>query len=221
MTSFNYVSNVKKPGDTTKMKNIFSVIFNVRDSLDYAKSSLINGYDCKGKSLILGDSRFVKSGYCDTKKSVPRCRGKDRYIYIDNVPQNVFPCVDKNQPIHSNCLTNENSGIIPGLLQDVMQSNPFELIYSMMGDGSVINEKCVLRTEKVGNTTDGFHRETYCSPERQALNCTLKNTVTEYFTSPSPSPSPSPSKMIWVIIALFSVMIFFLFFMPNIHNFNS
>lgn len=180
--SFNYLSHVVKPADVKSSENIFSVVFNVRDALDYGKASLINGYDCRGKNLILGDRYFMKSGKCNSDASINECKGKDRYIYIDNVPMNFSPCVNTSQPISQRCQTNQNSGLIPGVIQDTMQINPFELISSISGSGSVINDKCVLRSEKVGwqsGKEQNYIYETRCAAERQPLICELK--ITENF----------------------------------------
>ena len=182
-SSFNYLTHVVKPAEVKPSDNIFSVVFNVRDALDYGKASLINGYDCKGKNLILGDRYFMKSGKCNTEASDNECKGQDRYVYIDNVPMNFSPCVDLTQPISQRCRTNQNSGLIPGVIQDTMQINPFELISSIAGKGSVINDRCVLRTEKVGwqsGKEQNFIYETRCAAERKPLVCGL--TVTENFS---------------------------------------
>ena len=179
----NYASHVQKPEDVTKMKNFFSVIFNVRDAFDYAKSSLVNGYDCRGRSLTIGDKYFVKSGFCG-EESVPECVGKTRHLYIDNVPRNTPPCMDESQPIHERCRKNQNSGIIPGILQDAAEINPFELMYSSMGKGSKVSNKCVLRREKVGYETGErkkYHYETKCSPKKAPLICSVK--LKEEFTN--------------------------------------
>lgn len=183
-SSFNYLTHVVKPAEVKPSDNIFSVVLNVRDALDYGKASLINGYDCKGKNLILGDRYFMKSGKCNTEASDNECKGQDRYVYIDNVPMNFSPCVDLTQPISQRCRTNQNSGLIPGVIQDTMQINPFELITSIAGKGSVINDRCVLRTEKVGwqsGKEQNFIYETRCAAERRPLVCGL--TVTENFSS--------------------------------------
>jgi hypothetical protein len=187
--SFNYLSHVVKPTDVKPSDNIFSVVFNVRDALDYGKASLINGYDCKGKNLILGDRYFMKSGKCNSDASVSECKGQDRYVYVDNVPMNFSPCVDLSQPISKRCQTNQNSGLIPGVIQDTMQINPFELISSIAGTGSVINDKCVLRTEKVGwqsGSEQNFIYETRCAAERKPLVCGL-DFMTENFTQQNDS----------------------------------
>ena len=207
----NYASHVQKPGDVTKMKNIFSIIFNVRDAFDYAKSSLVNGYDCRGRSLIIGDKYFVKSGYCG-EESVPECAGKTRHLYIDNVPKNIPPCMDETQPIHDRCRKNQNSGIIPGMLQDAAEINPFELMYSSMGKGSKVSDKCVLRKEKVGYETGErkkYHYETKCSPEKAPLICSAK--LNEGFTNVS-SSSSKQSKSNYLFLIKCMVISFILLF---------
>lgn len=166
------------PEDIARMKNIFSVVFNTRDALDYGKSSLLNGKDCKGRNLTIGNKYFRESGFCDFEESVPECQGQRRYIYIDNVPKSTPPCVNPDLPVHSRCKSNENTGLIQGLLTDIAQMNPFEIGYSMAGSGSVINNKCVLRKEKVGyqaGEKKRFKNETRCAPERMPLICSIKD----------------------------------------------
>lgn len=215
-----YANHVEKPGDITKMENIFSVITNIRDSFDYAKSSLINGYDCKGKSLVLGDSYFVQSGTCDNTSDDP-CKGKNRYLYINNIPSNLFPCISKDIPIQERCKTNQNQGIIPGILQDVMEINPFEMIYSSTGNGSVVNNRCVLRTEKVGmiaGTKQNFHYETKCSPEYKPLICSLENFTNEVNVSSLSKINFSKNQFIIFIfcLLLFSFIIYMIYKVFNV-----
>ena len=189
MGRINYAEHVPAPDGESiaRMKNLFSVVFNVRDAMDYGKSALLNGRDCRGKNLVLGDRFFVQSGFCDNETSEPACRNQPRYLFVDNVPSNVPPCMDtsKNQAVHSRCRENENSGMIPGLLQDIAQINPFELLYSMVGSGSIVNKRCVRRREKVGyqaGDVQNFHYETRCAPERAPLICSIKTTTQQ----PSP-----------------------------------
>ena len=111
MGRINYAEHVPAPDGESigRMKNLFSVVFNVRDAMDYGKSALLNGKDCRGKNLVLGDRFFVQSGFCDNETSEPACRNKPRYLFVDNVPSNVPPCMDtsKNQAVHSRCRENE------------------------------------------------------------------------------------------------------------------
>lgn len=184
---FVFATHVEPPSkDVAKMENIFSIVFNTRDSLDYGKSSLLNGKDCKGRNLTIGNKYFRPAGFCDTETSVPECQGKQRYIYIDNVPNSKPPCQDSSLPVHSRCLNNQNTGLIQGLLTDIAQMNPFEIGYSMAGEGSMINNKCVLRKEKVGYQSGekkSFISETRCAPEKMPLICSIKETKEDFSSS--------------------------------------
>lgn len=160
------------PYDST---NIFSVITNVRDTADYINGALFTGKDCNNRDLTIGNRFFLKSGTCDSIKSVPECRGQSRYIYVDNVPSRVMPCIDTTQPVDPKCSTMGN-GIFQGVVQDVLNINPFELVQSAYGSGSVVNDICVLRTELVGSQKKGvvnFHSTTRCAPPRKPLICSM------------------------------------------------
>ena len=157
--------------------NPFSLVTTLRDNLGYAVSSLMKGRDCRGKNLTLGNRFFVASGTCDRKESVPQCRGKTRYFYVDNVPKAVLPCMDTTRPYDPNC-DQGGTGLMNGMISDILHLNPFELMMSSAGNGSIINNKCVRRTEKVGFESGDdkqYHYETRCAPERQPLICSLKS----------------------------------------------
>jgi len=210
MASFDYASHVVAPGDVTKMSNIFSVVFNVRDALDYGKSSLLNGYDCKGKSLILGNKFFVENGFCDEEQSVSECKKQRRYMYIDNLPGGVNPCIDPSQPVSSRCSTNQNYGLIPGVIQDIIQVSPSELMYSSVGKGSVVNNRCVLRTEDVGYQTGShknFVKQTKCAPEKQPLICGIKESFSTSLHG-SEERKRIISSLVIVVLGLFFIFFF-------------
>jgi hypothetical protein len=155
--------------------NIFSVVTNTRDTADYVKGSLMDGRDCQGRDLSVGNRFFVKNGKCDNVKSVAQCRGKDRYLYIDNVPTSIMPCLDTSQPIDPNCGKMGN-GLFQGVVQDIVHINPFELVKSMTGEGSIVSDECVLRTELVGYQKKGsvrYHSATRCAPARKPLICSM------------------------------------------------
>lgn len=176
-TTMNYAAHVVKPEiDATITANPFSLVTTLRDNVDYAFGSLLRGEDCQGKAMTLGNRRFVQSGQCDHKTSVPQCHGKPRYLYVDNVPSRVMPCVDTSQPYDPKC-DKGGTGMMTGMVQDILHINPFELLSSAMGNGSVVNNKCVLRTELVGTVAgdkEDLHSETRCAPERKPLVCSLQ-----------------------------------------------
>lgn len=184
--SFNYAGAISKP-DTTRSENIFSMITNLRDSLDYLKGTLADGKDCRGNSLTLGNSFFAKTGKCSKKFSVDACKGKDRYIYVNNVPSEYPSCSNPFQPMDERCKSNGKTGLVPGALMDFAQINPMELVASSLGVGSVVNDVCVQRKELVGKVYGGKDLRVYeerCAPAKRNLICNF-----EFFDDYSPSPS--------------------------------
>lgn len=181
--TFKYSDHIVTPSEDLNNINAnpFSLVTTLRDNLDYAVSSLMKGRDCKTKNLTLGNRFFVASGTCDREKSVPACRGKTRYFYVDNVPTSVMPCLDTTRPYDPNC-DQGGTGLMNGMISDILHLNPFELLASASGNGSIINSKCVRRTEKVGYESGDdqqYHYETRCAPMRQPLICSLKSKSTK------------------------------------------
>ena len=168
---YNYVEQLTKPV-MAPTDNLFNLAHNVRDAGSYLKGVLMTGRDCLGRNLKLGDRYFVRSGTC-SDLSVAECQGQPRHLYIDNVPSGAMPCADPEQPFDPAC-RNSQSGLIGGVLNDIVAINPFEIGASMMGNGSVVNDRCVMRTEMVGNTNDGFEKRTRCAPERAPVQCGFK-----------------------------------------------
>jgi hypothetical protein len=177
------------PPPPPRKDNIFSIIDNIKTTGKYMKGALFDGRDgipvqdpndedkgyCKARDLRLGNRFFVKNGKCDTTMSVPSCRGKDRYMYIDNVPSSVLPCIDTTQPVDPLC-SKMGEGLFTGVIEDILNVNPFEMIASSTGQGSIVNDTCVLRSELVGQEKFGYRtytRETRCAPKRRPLICSM------------------------------------------------
>ena len=174
-----YSQQVPEPPPPT-FTNFFSIITNIQDTGKYLQGLLIKGKDCKGNSVKMGNSFFIPSGKCDRYKSVPECRNRTRYMYINNVPQEYIPCSDPNIPSDPICKQNNPTGLIPGVIQDVVNINPFEIMASAVGEGSIVNDKCVLRTEKVGTQIGNkisFNYETRCAPAPRPLVCSIPMNV--------------------------------------------
>lgn len=180
---FNYAKNVPSPPTEASLVNIFSVVTSTRDAMSYAKGVLVDGIDCRNKDMSMGNSFFVQSGKCDEKNSVDECKGKDRWMYIDNIPKPYPACVDPTQPIDPQCSKNQTTGLIPGMLTDIAQMNPMEFLASSSGKGSFVNDKCVLRTESVGwkrGNQQSFYKVTKCAPEKKPLICNIIDGFQDY-----------------------------------------
>lgn len=175
--TFSFTKDLPKPNEPSfNGINPWSLMVNVLDTVDYTKGMLVQGTLADGRSTTMGDKYFVASGTCHPKKSVKACRGKTRYMYIDNVPSRVMPCANPDMPSDPKCQSNP-TGLIAGVVQDVVKINPFELTASIQGKGSYVNDTCVLRKERVGYQRGdkyAYRYETKCAPSRKPLVCSLE-----------------------------------------------
>lgn len=156
--------------------NPFYIVHNIQDTARWSLGMLQDGMDAYGDDMRMGDRYFVKSGTCSNVKSVPECQGKSRYMYIDNVPSPSVPCADPNQPSDPKS-AKMPQGLLAGVVQDIVELNPFELMRSATGSGSVVNNACVMRTERVDSILP-YQREhpkyeTRCAPKREPLVCSM------------------------------------------------
>lgn len=176
--SYSYSDQIElnKPFTQGLNANPWRIVLNLQESMRWTLSMLKDGKDSAGVSMTMGNKYFVQSGTCDKTNSVDVCKGKPRYIYVDNVPSASFPCVSDASPIDPYVKKGGNTGLVNGVIGDMMQVNPYELIASMAGDGSVVNNKCVMRTEMVGDVYPGepssLQKQTVCAPKKKPLTCT-------------------------------------------------
>lgn len=172
--NYNYSKHIKGPADVgvTDKTDLGALWDNVgglsyyMDTMTFGRNEISSIFGHKGMKP-LGSNYFVKSGTCNKTKSVPKCKGKQRYIYIQNVPTGKIPCLGQ---AGIKLPSTGFRGLVPGLLEDIAQINPIEIFNSIMGNGSTINDKCILRTEKVGSS-DSSNYQTKCSPEPQEIQC--------------------------------------------------
>lgn len=175
--SLNYAKHVPQaPKLVPPGANPFYIIHNIQDTARWSLGMLQDGMDAYGDDMRMGDRYFVKSGTCSNVKSVPECQGKSRYMYIDNVPSPSVPCADPNQPSDPKS-AKMPQGLLAGVVQDIVELNPFELMQSATGSGSVVNNACVMRTERVDSILP-YQREhpkyeTRCAPKREPLVCSM------------------------------------------------
>lgn len=173
--AFSFAKFIPPAPKPTATGNPMLLVQNVRKTLDYTRGMLIDGKKLTGESLVMGDQYFVPSGVCGPR-SAPACRGKTRYMYIDNVPSAIVPCANKDMPTDPKCADNP-TGLIAGLVQDVMHVNPFELMASVQGKGSAVNDVCELRPGVVGwragTKSSQMRIEMKCAPKEQPLVCSL------------------------------------------------
>ncbi len=179
-TNYNYAKHIKKPKDmdVSNRGNIFvsindlNAVYPYIDTLLYGKnvisdSSMWNLYP-------LGSNSFIKSGTCGDSSS-EECKGKPRYIYVRNVPTGKIPCMGSFSP------KTKMKGLVPGLMEDVADVNPFALFNNLLGTGSAVNDRCIKQTLPVGPTSrsnkNGKFKETRCSAQLRSPSC-----LPEFFT---------------------------------------
>jgi len=109
----------------------------------------------------LGDRFFVKSGKCSKDGSVPECQEEDRWIFVNNVSTGRVPCTDYKS---------KYKGLIPGMIEDIMYVNPYEIFKAISGTGKGYSTDCYLRTEKVG-TKKKNKKITKCSVPTPPPEC--------------------------------------------------
>ena len=145
----NYMENVPKSPELLEPgANPFSIIHNIQHTMRWSLGLMQDGKGPYGTDMRIGDRYFVKSGTCSDVYSTPECKGKSRYIYINNVPSGAVPCSDDSQPVDPKS-EKAPQGLLAGVIQDIVHLNPFELISSATGTGSIVSDQCELRQERV------------------------------------------------------------------------
>jgi hypothetical protein len=180
--TYNYADHIKSPGemDVSNKGNIFvsindlNSIYPYVDTLLYGKNVISSS--SKWNLYPLGNNYFIKSGTCGDQSS-EECKNQPRYIYVRNVPSGVIPCMGSFSP------KTNMKGLVPGLIEDVADINPFALFNNIRGKGAVVNDKCIKQTLHVGRTSanspNGTSKETRCSPPLKTPSC-LPELFTDY-----------------------------------------
>jgi hypothetical protein len=189
---YNYSAQIKnnQPEILSIGINPFIIVQNVQDVARWTIGMIDTGQNQYGDNMTMGDRFYFQSGTCDREKSVPACQGKPRHIIVDNIPTHTVPCSNPTIPSDPKS-AKAPTGLLSGVIQDAIHLNPFEMIASATGKGSIVNDACVERTVKVGemNPTqgpgeNGFQPleingvrepvfQTVCAPREQPLICSL------------------------------------------------
>lgn len=188
---YNYAAQIKKnqPIELPIGANPFTIVQNVQDVARWTISMIETGENQYGENMKMGDRFYFQSGTCDREKSVPSCQGKTRHIVVDNIPSSTIPC--SNPTIASDPKSAKApTGLLAGVINDAVHLNPFELMASAMGDGSIVNDACVERTVNIGSMIPGVDHtlqpleidgvpqpmyQTVCAPKEEPLICSLES----------------------------------------------
>ena len=200
---YNYADHILDPaklkvsgkGTIDSLWNDVSGIATYVDTLTFGEKTISK--TLKGANQKpLGNKFFIKSGTCGNQ-STEQCKGKERFIFINNIPTGKIPCVNNNGiklPFNS-----PFKGIIPGLLEDIVKINPITIFYSLAGKGG-IDDKCHMRRENVGYQGN-YTSVIRCSPSDPKIRCPKK---IENFDV----QSNNHKQNILIIILIFLLMLF-------------
>ena len=170
--SYNYADHVLDPvtlkvsskGNMNDLWKDMGAIAAYVDTLTFGKRQTSKLFGAP-KQYPLGNKYFIKSGTCGDDSSKD-CKGKDRYIYIDNVPNGKIPCLDQ---IGIRLPGSNFRGLVPALLGDLAIINPIAIFNSLAGKGG-ISDKCSTRTKKVGYQGN-YTNVSKCSPPTPPIQC--------------------------------------------------
>jgi hypothetical protein len=125
----------------------------VRDSAGHAKavetavvmpSGTTTGQFYMGKDKSLGSNYFVNLGKCGAS-SGGGCGGKDRMVYLRNIPTGQVPMLGNNSfGSATGCRGGFTSGrgILPGMLEDISELMPNNLMSNLSDGGNFGGTKC-------------------------------------------------------------------------------
>jgi hypothetical protein len=120
---------------------------------DYQNYGLDQNGFYAGQDYSMGSNFFQQIGTCDNKSDDP-CKNKPRHVYVRNIPTGKIPLFGNvSFQGFTGCnlagLT-ENRGIFSGILEDISDIQPTDIIKGIGNEGNIGSKKCTLQTYPVG-----------------------------------------------------------------------
>lgn len=112
-----------------------------------ATQATANGPFYKGPDYAMGSNYFVPIGKCAAApRSKDGCAGKTRWVYVRNIPTGKIPLfgnVNFKGVMGCNIPgVTEGRGLIPGMLEDLSDIQPFNLLDNAQGGGNYGDMAC-------------------------------------------------------------------------------
>lgn len=177
-SDYNIYNQIKCPvlvGDANGEVNADNPSFSVRNTVDavtknianYAAAYPVSGVNTdyrhgdvkpnrfyNGPDQALGSNYFIPFGRCDEKTSDYACRGRDRYVYVRDIPTGKIPLIG-NISFHGLTGCNipgitDGRGLVPGILEDISDIQPLSLLEAIGGGGNFASFTCKRREYPVG-----------------------------------------------------------------------
>ena len=141
-SNYKYSDNVPKPFSIKENDGAFQAGYTVQDNLVRTSAILINGSEeCPSKGIKndmrVGERKFFISGTCGPE-SLDGCNGESRHIIVNNLPSGNF---NRNTDYTSD-QNGENAGLIPSIIEDIFELNPFSIVRALNGTNSQIHRNC-------------------------------------------------------------------------------
>lgn len=208
MSANGYEIESTKLLNSTKGVKYKSILKNVDDLFKYTLTYLVSGKTLSGRDVALGENYFIESGTCDESSS-SECVGRKKHIYVRNIPTGSMPPAQISFNEFTGCnlqgLT-EMRGIIPGMVEDIYDINPYEVTKSMIGSGNIGSNSCKRMKLPVGkriydnkNLSDDTNFETKCTSSFFTKGKTTSNHLNEkirLFNKDIPNAQmPSPTQL--------------------------
>lgn len=138
--SYNYSNQIKQPSELgmSGKGDLTTLSKDITGLTEYIKA-LVSGNSKATKTKYLGNKFFLKTGATcmakDTQQEV------DRYIYVNNVPSGNIPFISGAMGVDFS----EFKGLIPGVMSDLNNFNPFSILSSFMSGTTPECQKITLQ----------------------------------------------------------------------------
>jgi len=156
--SYSYPKNIKTPNEMgfRKADSVRNLSINVGGLREYVEILVSHP--------AYGNNFFLQSGKCSTSTATePACRGEDRYLFVRNIPSGRIPCIgDPGISLDGGVGAR---GIIPGIMEDVVEMNPLELPKAFLNTSKKFSYDCTRKTRTVGGVGERQTVETRCGPD--------------------------------------------------------
>jgi len=208
MSANGYEIESTKLLNSTKGVKYNSILKNVDNLFKYTLTYLVSGKTFSGRDVALGENYFIESGTCDESSS-SECVGRKKHIYVRNIPTGSMPPAQISFNEFTGCnlqgLT-EMRGLIPGMVEDIYDINPYEVTKSMIGSGNIGSNSCKRMKLPVGkriydnkNLSDDTNFETKCTSSfftKGKTTSTHLNEKIRLFNKDIPNAQmPSPTQL--------------------------
>jgi len=179
-----------------------------------------NCWNCgaeKYNAGILGKNAVIQSGTCGIESDA-ECAGKPRYIFVRNIPTGKIPCVPPDP-----ASTTSMKGMVPGIIEDIVDVNPYATFLNFLGKGAQVNQRCVKQTFNVGtNLRPDF--KSYCAPVYVPGGVPCMPEISSLFTDygefkkmkkRKKNKKKKNEKMIIMLVVIVMILIIFILFLKT------